>query len=329
MKDISLGQFIKNAFDYSTGKQPTTNQPQKSVDPGFQQAQQAAMNLVKETVKNIQNNFVRQNDILNTQMQLKQLTSMENSLLLKDLFEFPREIKDFLQMLMSDGKGALTQKELSVLMTQNIDITKLLLLMQTNGKSALEKIAKMITTMNQSGIFDTQQLKEMSKLINACIPVADANPSQVLKNLMIMYIPWLPLSENTGINIGFEEGDEKENKQGEDTVTIMITTKHYGIIKVFIYKDGSTINLEISCNESFPKEELKGLMKNEQTQTEMTFLSRKASNDEKINESKINFSQSAKISPQLLIITHAIIKHIMDIDKRAELHEARSSMMND
>lgn len=55
-------------------------------------------------------------------------------------------------------------------MKQDIDISKILVLLQTNGKAALEKLQKMITTMNQSGIYDTRQLKEMSVLINACIP---------------------------------------------------------------------------------------------------------------------------------------------------------------
>lgn len=109
------------------------------------------------------------------------------------------------------------------------------MLLQTTGKAALEKLQKMITTMNQSGIYDTRQLKEMSVLINACIPANDASQAQILKSLMVMYLPWLPLNESAGFNFGADSAEEGKKGAGEESITIIITTKNYGEIKVFLF----------------------------------------------------------------------------------------------
>ena len=187
MSDLSLGQFLKNVFDYSTGK-PVQQQPGKVANENFQRAQNETMKMVQQTAQNITQNFVQQQNILQTQMMLKELSRTEQSWLMKHMFDFPENIAQLLEQIVTNGKTVSAQ-ELASLMKQELDISKILVLLQTNGKTALEKVAKMIATMNQSGIFNTQQLKEMSVLINACIPANDASQTQILKSLMIMYLP--------------------------------------------------------------------------------------------------------------------------------------------
>lgn len=48
MSELSLGQFIKNVFDYSTGK-PVQQQPGKVANENFQRAQNEAMKMVQQT----------------------------------------------------------------------------------------------------------------------------------------------------------------------------------------------------------------------------------------------------------------------------------------
>ena len=50
MSEISLGQFIKNVFDYSTGKMPA-QQPGKVANENFQRAQNEAMKMVQQTAQ--------------------------------------------------------------------------------------------------------------------------------------------------------------------------------------------------------------------------------------------------------------------------------------
>lgn len=324
MSEINLGQFIKNVFDYSTGK-PVQQQPGKVANENFQRAQNEVMKTVQQTAQNIAQNFVRNQDILNTQMMLKELSNIERTMLLKQIFDFPESLTQLMEQVVAQGKN-LTAKELSTLMTKELDISKLVVLMQTNGKVAMEKLAKMVTTMNQSGIYNTQQLKEMSILINACIPVADTPQIQVLKNLMIMYLPWLPLNESAGFSFGAEEESEGEKKNGDDSITIIITTKNFGIIKLLLFKEAEGFHLAINCAENFPKERFNAEIKGESSlhlESAPTYTTRKSENDEKSNELKVEFAQTTKITPQLLIIVHSIIRIITELDNIGTLEAKR------
>lgn len=328
MGEIGLGQFLKNVFDYSTGKMPT-QQPGQVANENFQKAQNEAVKQINQTMQNISQNFVRQQDIINTQMQLKELSNYERSMLLKNLFDFPSTIQDLVQFLATDGK-TVAAKELNALMTQNLDIAKLIVLLQTNGKEALAKIQKMITTMNQSGIFDTHQLKEMQILVNACIPANDASASQVLKSFLVMYLPWLPLNEATSFNLGYEEGNNEKKSSAEDVITIVITTKNFGIVKILLYKENENFNIDISCSEKFPKDTFNELIKGDAktlgVNSEISYTTRK-NEQEHEQEPKVEFSKSSKVSPQLLFIIHAIIKIIMEIDNKGTLTEQRKKAL--
>ena len=328
MGEIGLGQFLKNVFDYSTGKMPT-QQPGQVANENFQKAQNEAVKQINQTMQNISQNFVRQQDIINTQMQLKELSNYERSMLLKNLFDFPSTIQDLVQFLATDGK-TVAAKELNALMTQNLDIAKLIVLLQTNGKEALAKIQKMITTMNQSGIFDTHQLKEMQILVNACIPANDASASQVLKSFLIMYLPWLPLNEATSFNVGYEEENNEKKSSAEDVITIVITTKNFGIVKILLYKENENFNIDISCSEKFPKDTFNELIKGDAktlgVNSEISYTTRKNEQEEE-QEPKVEFSKSSKVSPQLLFIIHAIIKIIMEIDNKGTLTEQRKKAL--
>ena len=325
MSDISLGQFFKNVFDYSTGK-PVQQQPGKVINENFQRAQQEAMKMVQQTAQNITQNMAQQQNILQTQMMLKQLSAAEQSWLMKHLFEFPENMTQLLETIVTNGKTVSAQELLS-LMNKELDLSKLLVLLQTNGKAALEKISKMIATMNQSGIYNTQQLKELSVLINACIPANDASQAQILKSFMIMYLPWLPINESTGFNFGGVAEESGEKSSAEDTITIYITTKNYGIVKIFLYKENDGYDMDVNCRNDFPKEKFHEAIKSDSTfvlKNPPTYTTRtKADEENDKNETNITFSKSLKVTPQLLVIIHAIIKLVMEIDSQGTLQDKR------
>lgn len=333
MSEINLGQFIKNAFNYSIGK-PVTQQPTKTSQENFQKAQQQVARLVNETMQNIQTNFVRQADILNTQNLLRQLNSFEQSAMMKDLYSFPRDMKDLMLLLVKEGANlsAANAKDLNALLSQTLDMSKLMILLQTSGKNAAEKLTKMITTLNQSGIYNTQQLKEMTALINACIPAADTQPAAMLKNLMVMYLPWLPLHEQGTFNLQVADESEKKGSDSENIVTITVNTSTYGMIRATIYLEGKKLDVEINCPENFPKNEFKETLAHEATGYDMesgiSFTTRKSNDSSEKKETNVSITNSSKISPHLLLIIHMVINAIMALDKKAQLVVDREKKMD-
>ena len=323
MSKIGLGQFLKNVFDYSTGKQPT-QQPGQVANENFQKAQNDAMRQLNQTAQNIAQNFVRQQDVMITQMQLREFTQQERAMLLKQLFDFPSNIKDIATFLATENK-VLTAKELQLLMLQPLDISKLTVLLQTNGKGAMEKLAKMVATMHQSGIYDTKQLKEMVTLVNACIPASDASATQVIKNLMIMYLPWLPLNGPVNFEMAFGGGDDDKNSEMDDSISVIITTKNFGIVKIFIFNDSGKYNIDLNCSEEFPKAKFNNALKiaceitSVPIDEKVIYTNRKTSDTLKNSEINVEFAKAGKISPQLLMVVYSLINIVIELDNNCNL----------
>ncbi len=48
---------------------------------------------------------------------------------------------------------------------------------------------------------------------------------------------------------------------GEDTITIIITTKNYGIVKIFLYNNEQGYSMDVNCSDTFPKERFNEVVK--------------------------------------------------------------------
>ena len=212
-------------------------------------------------------------------------------------------------------------RNLEILSNGMINLNQISMLLQRNGKEAITKIIMTMTEASKSGITDLSQLKEMAKLINASVSVAsENNPQKTLKLLLMLYLPWLPLEDGTGFDLEIQ--NKNENHQESDSIiTITVSTINYGIVRATIYLESSnSVQTTIECSENFPKSELKLRIEKEQKHYSMDSVLTFETNDgikEQNNEKQsanINMSQTTEINPYLLLMAHAIIKHIIDID---------------
>jgi hypothetical protein len=208
--------------------------------------------------------------------------------------------------------------------------------MQQNGKEALNKLFSMSTKFAQAGTMGTgSQMSELIAVLNACTPKDGTSQIQNLKNMMLLYLPWLPLGEqNFSIETG-KNGSDENSDAGEDSVTILIKTINFGNVKVSIYKnEHNLINFHISAGESFPIEKVTKLIKEEannyNVQTEMNFEKKeKLTSLEKgqNGETKISVNTSCHINPFLILMAQTIVRIIIGIDKNLNLLEIRKSKL--
>ena len=230
-------------------------------------------------------------------------------------------------ILLTGNKAALSQlqnsiKNLAISSNGLINLSEISAMIQSNGKDA---IAKLITTMANSaklGITDLTQLKETAKLINASIAAASQNDSaQTMKLLMLLYLPWLPLQEGVGFDLDIETGSEND---GSDSILIItITTLNYGnVTATLILENANSVHVNIECVKEFPKEELllriEGDEKHYSMESVVSFdTSTKTTVNEKQDkpQAKINMSNTNEINPYLLLMSHTIIRHVIEIDK--------------
>ena len=215
-------------------------------------------------------------------------------------------------------------KNLDILSNGMINLSQIAQMIQTNGKDALTKIIMTMTEASKMGIQDLSQLKEMAKLINASIAVAAENePTKTMKILLMLYLPWLPLKE--GVDFDLEVTQKEKSSESESILTVTITTINYGTVVATLYLETSnSVQVAIQCAEEFPREELDlRLDKDKKHYSVDTLTSYEVKKDFKPNSDKakasVNMSQTTEINPYLLLTSHSIIKHVIDIDNNASI----------
>lgn len=266
-------------------------------------------------------------------MQSLQMQGTELSLVLKDLLNMNKDMETFLAMLTDKtAQGAMNKSDLAkLLLNSQTNLTQLKLFMHENGKEALAKLFNITADYAQSGaVARSSQMSEIIAILNACTPNADTSQVQILKNMMLLYLPWLPLGEqNFTLEIGGGKDGGEEGGNGEDSITVMISTVNFGNVHVLIYKeDKSSVNFNISAGEKFPKEEvlkeLKAEAKEYNVQTSMVFEKKEnltKKNPEQKTEVTVNTSN--KINPFLILMAQATVKIIINLDKNKSLLNSR------
>lgn len=313
------------------------------------------MNTAKAVAAEVVNTVVQQAVVQNTHQFVNQsakslyqffanlqaaqkMQANEMSMVLKDLLNMQKDIETFLTT-MADNRVAsqLTKPDIAQLLMQSqIDLGKLMAFMQQNGKDALGKLFNMTAKFAPMGNMTTgSQMGELIAVLNACTPNADTQQVQVLKNMMLLYLPWLPLGEqNFSIEIGSSSQNGEQGENGEDTVTVLIQTVNFGNVQVLIFKCDSTINFNITAGEIFPKEQVIELLKEEakvyNVQTEMSFEKKEVINKVKKAENvqtQVSVNTSKQVNPFLILMAQTAVRIIIEIDKNVSLIETRKTKL--
>ncbi len=308
-----------------------TAAPLPDVMPNIQQVAIRNTNeFITQSAKSLYNFFAN--------MQSAQMQGPELSLILKDLLSMQKDIETFLTSMTTNQNTAQMSKAdiAKLLMNSQMDLSQLKLFMQTNGKESLAKLFNMTANFAQSGaVARSSQMSELIALLNACTPNADTSQAQVLKNMMLLYLPWLPLGEqNFTLEIGSKKGSDGE-QAGEDTVTMLISTINFGNVQVLIFKSDKTmINFNITASSIFPKDEVMRILKAEaqdyNVQTSMVFEKKenlKKTDKNTDTKAQVSVNTSKHINPFLILMAQTAIRVIIEIDKNASLVETRKEKL--
>lgn len=321
MSDFNLPNFINKV---NSSKQQPVNDFKSGQPTSSANNAEMAFQVPKEVaVRNAVQKAIFQNTpassfskILTYDFKMNHLESAEKSLYMKDLMNLPKDMEEMLVVMQNATKSTTLPK----LMATNIDISVLAELMQKNGKEAMNKLILTMAEASKQGITDTSQLKDAIKYINASVSVAGKdNPNLIVKNFMLLYLPWLPLKE--GVDFDLEIENTTSGDGGEETsVTILISTINYGNIKVtLILEAQNAITIIVKCQEDFPKQELlkriNGEAKAHSVQTSVAFEQNSGKQSEiPTRQAKVSMSSLTEVNPFLLLMTNAVIRYTIELD---------------
>lgn len=324
MNQFNLGNFVNKFINYSllSSSGGTANAPNPNVNPDMK------FQLTNEALaQSIVHKPTSQSAILNSfnfstlaDLKMNNLASLERGLYIKDLMNLPKEIEEILILIQNNAAAT---KDVKQLLTSNINLATLAELIKEGGKDAMNKLVLVMANASKQGITDLSQIKDAIKFINASVSVAGQdNPEKILKSFMLLYLPWLPLQE--GVDFDLEiEGSQGEEGDSELSITIMISTRNYGNVRVtLVLLAGNSMSIIINCSETFPKEELlkriNAESKNHSIQSDVTFEQKAMKTDENATrQAKISMSNLMEVNPFLLLMANAVIRHTIELDNQA------------
>lgn len=209
-----------------------------------------------------------------------------------------------------------------------IDILGLSILLKANSKEAAQKLLMLISDVSRYGAKDISGLKEIMALLNSQTAFA-ASDNQALKTLILLYLPWLPLSQRSEDNLDFTidifdkiEGPDPNSEESVEEVKILIETKNFSNVTVVLNMNPmGQIDIDVMADKNFPHKKVMELIKEATISNSIkTNISagafKKAGKKEEYEYSSDNvkITSSGAISPKMMIMAQSLIKIIIEVD---------------
>ncbi len=322
MADFNLGNFLNKFVDASRaglrGSSTEMTQKSKVAQETFNQNLNAMQQ--KISVKPVILTPITRQPVVYQPLSMNHFDSLDRALYVKESMNLPKDLKEFLEIVQKANAGEQAPR----LLAKNIDTNQIALFLQNQGKEAVNKLIGDMANASKQGISDLSQIKDTMKLINACVSAAGEKSSSAIKNLILLYLPWIPLPQDKDFELEVETY-ENEKGESESSITILISTKNYGNVKAtLILGVGNSMTVLINCSEEFPKEELLKKLKAEGSAHAITssiiFDQKPAKQFEnQSRQAKINMSNTTEINPFLLLMASYVIRYTIEIDNQKDI----------
>jgi len=233
------------------------------------------------------------------------------------------EVSQELKQLQQQEIAQLAAKEVSAkVMPSKVNLSVLNSQIQIHSRQALNNLVLEMSTATRQGITDTKPIQDTISLINASISASSQDDTALaIKNLMLLYLPWLPLEEGVGFKLDVETKKAEPSNDEDTSISIMVTTKNYGNISADINLiTTNSVDIFITCDKTFPKEELLKRLRSDSKEHSMTAsigveeVSQKDVLAPEVQKAKVNLSNVTTINPYLLLMSHSFIRHAIEID---------------
>lgn len=327
MSNINWGQFLNNF----------ANNFNRVAQNNMQNAQQPVLNTPQTSQPYIAQPYLPQtaNQLAQTAAELTLLNQQQSTNMLKDLLQFPKNFEQLLTQLQTNPE-MVNQKTALILLASTMDLSKLSNLLKTNSKEAMSNLYQMLAQYSKVGIdLKDEQLGQLTKLISF-VAASSASDVQSLKATMLMYLPWLPLTDPNSFKLEIANNGADNVKDSDDYISILIATEHYGNLQADVYKTSEDgIKIQLISSETFPQKDFILLMKEESKKYNINInldMAQKEVFNKKKNEKsqvQVSLNTSPGVNPFLLLISNSVIKNVHEIDERENLREQRKEKIDD
>ena len=211
----------------------------------------------------------------------------------------------------------LSDDAIELLFTGLINLNELSDTIKHNGHDARSKLILAMANASRQGI-DNSQIASTMKMVSESMASEENNPASILKNIIMLYLPWYPLQDGVGFNLSIET--MPNSSDFSSLLKVFIQTRNYGNVNgSLVLLTGNAVDMNIQCNDAFPKSDLLDRMKevteNHSIQSNITVEEHVQMANEMANQqAKVNLSSTFELNPFLLLMAHSFIKNTIIID---------------
>lgn len=332
-----LNKFLNNLQNYTQNMQThraLANQPppqpqEPKLQSRFLQEThllEKKMNLAQAQEMQKNANALSSNKSTMDNLKMNTIISMDRAVFIKELMNLPTDMKDLMNAVQKMFEQVRQGQQLdskAINLAQNINLSQISMMLAQNGKEAVSKLMLAMGDAAKYGIKDLSDIKETIKVINASVSLAgQKEPSKILKSLMLLYLPWVPLQEGVGFDLEIDTSDENNKNLDETSLVIFISTKNYGNVKAVLNLiPPNEVNVLISCDKGFPKKTLLEKLQSEKHSMKSSVIFEekaviKTAEDVK-PQARISVSDNSNINPFLLLMSNLVIRYTIELDNQA------------
>ena len=318
---INAQNLIKNSQTGQSANNLTANSSNfnSNVNQALSQNSLTSINYSASTQQN-QSSLILSNT---NQLVISTVEVEQRANYIKDLLNLPRDFQSFINQI--QNMNTETAKSFAKILTDGkINLSALTELLAGNSKEAVQKLMMTIMTVSKMGSNNVSGLKELMAMFSVSANSSDS--TQTVKNLLMLYLPWLPLSIRNEMNLDFDidifdkiQGADPDKEENIETIKIMIETANYGNdLAELEMAPNFEVDVYITAIESFPESEV--LKRFNEENKKNSIRSNTKIEKTKDPENSQEFKQNVKItssnfvSPKLVQSAHSLIKIIIEVD---------------
>ena len=318
---INAQNLIKNSQTGQSANNLTANSSNfnSNVNQALSQNSLTSINYSASTQQN-QSSLILSNT---NQLVISTVEVEQRANYIKDLLNLPRDFQSFINQI--QNMNTETAKSFAKILTDGkINLSALTELLAGNSKEAVQKLMMTIMTVSKMGSNNVSGLKELMAMFSVNANSSDS--TQTVKNLLMLYLPWLPLSIRNEMNLDFDidifdkiQGADPDKEENIETIKIMIETANYGnVLAELEMAPNFEVDVYITAIESFPESEV--LKRFNEENKKNSIRSNTKIEKTKDPENSQEFKQNVKItssnfvSPKLVQSAHSLIKIIIEVD---------------
>ena len=318
---INAQNLIKNSQTGQSANNLTANSSNfnSNVNQALSQNSLTSINYSASTQQN-QSSLILSNA---NQLVISTVEVEQRANYIKDLLNLPRDFQSFINQI--QNMNTETAKSFAKILTDGkINLSALTELLAGNSKEAVQKLMMTIMTVSKMGSNNVSGLKELMAMFSVNANSSDS--TQTVKNLLMLYLPWLPLSIRNEMNLDFDidifdkiQGADPDKEENIETIKIMIETANYGnVLAELEMAPNFEVDVYITAIESFPESEV--LKRFNEENKKNSIRSNTKIEKTKDPENSQEFKQNVKItssnfvSPKLVQSAHSLIKIIIEVD---------------